>query len=102
MWPDKKFIELVGIDLPIIQAPMAGANGVDMALAVSNAGGLGSLPCATLDVAALRETLSHLSQATSKPVNINFFTHQVPDAQQAAMRESKRTRRKAVRMRRVA
>jgi nitronate monooxygenase len=83
MWPDKKFLELVGIDLPIIQAPMASSSGVDMALAVSNTGGLGSLPCATMEFVELRETLSFLTQATSKPVNINFFTHELPDAQQA-------------------
>jgi nitronate monooxygenase len=83
MWPDQRFLKLVGIDLPIIQAPMAGSNGTDMALAVSDAGGLGSLPCATLDVATLREALSNLNQATAKPININFFTHQLPDAEQA-------------------
>ena len=83
MWPDKKLLELVGIDLPIIQAPMAVSSGVDMALAVSHAGGLGSLPCATMDVEGLRETLALLAQKTSKPLNINFFTHQLPDTQQS-------------------
>src|SRR5262249_6818324 len=42
--------QLLGIDLPIIQAPMAGAQGSAMAIAVSNAGGLGSLPCAMLSL----------------------------------------------------
>ena len=46
MWPDRRLLDLIGIDLPIIQAPMAGASGSAMAIAVSEAGGLGSLPCA--------------------------------------------------------
>ena len=49
MWPDRRLLDLLGIELPIIQAPMAGANGSAMAIAVSEAGGLGSLPCAMLD-----------------------------------------------------
>jgi nitronate monooxygenase len=40
--------ELFGVELPIIQAPMAGVQGSALAIAVSNAGGLGSLPCALL------------------------------------------------------
>ena len=49
MWPDRRLLDLLGIDLPIIQAPMAGACGSAMAVAASAAGGLGSLPCAMLD-----------------------------------------------------
>lgn len=45
MWPDHRLLDLIGIELPIIQAPMAGATGSAMALATSEAGGLGSLPC---------------------------------------------------------
>ena len=39
----------LGIDLPVIQAPMAGVQGSALAIAVCGAGGLGSLPCAVLD-----------------------------------------------------
>jgi nitronate monooxygenase len=46
--------QLLGIELPILQAPMAGVQGSALALAVSNAGGLGSLPCATLTADTLR------------------------------------------------
>jgi nitronate monooxygenase len=46
--------ELLGIELPIIQAPMAGAQGSALVVAVSNAGGLGSLPCVMLTVDAMR------------------------------------------------
>jgi nitronate monooxygenase len=69
----------LGIELPIIQAPMAGVQGGALAAAVSNAGGLGSLPCATLDEAALRTELTALTAATTKPYNVNFFCHAVPE-----------------------
>ena len=48
MWPDTRLLDLFGIELPIVQAPMANATGVEMAVAVAKAGGLGSLPCAML------------------------------------------------------
>jgi len=48
MWPDTRLLDLFGIELPIVQAPMAAARGVEMAVAVAKAGGLSSLPCAML------------------------------------------------------
>jgi nitronate monooxygenase len=66
---------LLGIELPIIQAPMAGAQGSEMAIAVSNAGGLGSLPCAMLSIEKMREELTAMRSQTSKPYNVNFFCH---------------------------
>ena len=48
MWPNDRFIKLCGIELPIIQAPMAGSALSDMVVEVSQAGGLGSLACALL------------------------------------------------------
>jgi nitronate monooxygenase len=75
MWPNRKLLDLIGIDLPIIQAPMAGANGSTMAIAVSEAGGLGSLPCAMLDAAKVRAEIGVIRQQTAKPVNVNFFCH---------------------------
>ena len=77
------FQELLGIELPLIQAPMAGSQGSGLAAAVSNAGGLGSLPCAILTATALREELSALNQQTSKPFNLNFFCHPSPAADDA-------------------
>jgi len=68
---------LLGIELPIIQAPMAGAQGSALAVAVSNAGGLGSLPCAMLGVDAMRGELQRI-QAQSQPFNVNFFCHRPP------------------------
>jgi len=71
--------DLLGIELPIIQAPMAGVQGSALAVAVSNAGGLGSLPCALLEVDAMRAELSAIRARTTKPFNVNFFCHAPPD-----------------------
>ncbi len=86
MWPDRRLLDLFKIELPIIQAPMAGACGSAMAIAVSEAGGLGSLPCALLDVPKIRAELGVIRQRTAKPVNVNFFCHTPakPDAQRDA------------------
>ena len=58
--------DLLGIELPIIQAPMAGVQGSALAVAVSNAGGLGSLPCAMLDAAALQRELAIQAQCVAQ------------------------------------
>lgn len=72
--------QLLGTDLPIIQAPMAGVQGSALAIAVSNAGGLGSLPCAMLSPDAMRRELETITAQTSKPFNVNFFCHTQPEA----------------------
>ena len=64
--------QLLGTELPIIQAPMAGVQGSAMAAAVSNAGGLGSLPCAMLSLDAMRRELAAIKGQTAKPFNVNF------------------------------
>lgn len=70
--------ELLRIDLPIIQAPMAGVQGSALAIAVSNAGGLGSLPCALLTLEGVRDELTKIRTQTSRPYNVNFFCHEQP------------------------
>ena len=82
-WPDGRILDLFGIDLPIIQAPMAGASTPQMAIAVSEAGGLGSLPCALLSLDQAREALDVIRRGTSRPVNLNFFCHAPPPADAA-------------------
>lgn len=79
--------ELFDIELPIIQAPMAGVQGSALAIAVSNAGGLGSLPCAMLGLDALRKELAAIRAQTAKPFNVNFFCHAQPelDAEREAL-----------------
>ncbi len=69
---------LFEVELPIIQAPMAGVQGVALAAAVSNAGGLGSLPGAMLDAEGLRQEILTLKARTAKPFNVNFFCHAPP------------------------
>lgn len=78
MWPDRRLLDLIGTELPVIQAPMAGSSGSAMAIAVSEAGGLGSLPCATLDAAKARTEIGVIRQHTTKPLNVNFFCHGPP------------------------
>ena len=79
MWPDHRLLDLLGIELPIVQAPMAGATGAAMAVAVSESGGLGSLPCALLTAERARTEIGVIRQRTSRPVNANFFCHSIPE-----------------------
>lgn len=72
------FTDLFKIRFPIIQAPMAGVQDHRLAVAVSNAGGLGSLPAAMLSLDALKTELSQLCTKTDKPYNVNFFCHTAP------------------------
>jgi len=78
MWPDRRIIDLFAIELPIIQAPMAGVQVSALTIAVSEAGGLGSLPCALLSHEQARTELQIIRQRTSKPFNVNFFCHKPP------------------------
>ena len=71
--------QLLGVSLPIIQAPMAGVQGSALAVAVSNAGGLGSLPCAMLRLDDMRKELTTIRAHTTKPFNVNFFCHAHPE-----------------------
>ncbi len=68
----------LGVDLPIIQAPMAGSQTSALAIAVSNAGGLGSLPCALLTHEGIRDEIAKLQAGTTRPFNVNFFCHRSP------------------------
>ncbi|MEO8409481.1 MAG: nitronate monooxygenase [Propionivibrio sp.] len=72
--------QLLGIELPIIQAPMAGVQGSALAIAVANAGGLGSLPCGMLGAEAMRAELAAIRAGTDQPFNVNFFCHTPPAA----------------------
>ena len=91
MAASNRLLDLLGVELPIIQAPMAGATTPQMAVAVSNAGGLGSLPSALYSEAELRAALETVRNGTSKPINVNFFSHENPPedpARQAAWRRA--------------
>ena len=67
--------KLFGIELPIIQAPMAGAQNQHMAIAVSNAGGLGSMPCSMISCDEISKRLASFRACCDKPINLNFFCH---------------------------
>jgi len=77
---------LLGIERAVVQAPMAGVQGSALAIAVSNAGGLGSLPCAMLSADGVRSELMAIRAGTDRPINVNFFCHvqPEPDAQREA------------------
>src|SRR5258708_31044222 len=77
-WPDRRLLDLFGIEMPIIQAPMAGPGTSELAMAVSDAGGLGSLPCAQLSVEQMRAAVELLGPCGSRPLNLNFSCHPPP------------------------
>lgn len=86
MWPNHRLIDLLNIELPIVQAPMIGPVDTDMVIAVAQAGGLGSFPCAPVTVEKAREQIGFFRQRVSAPVNMNFFCHigVEPDPQREA------------------
>jgi len=86
-WPDSKIIDLFAIEHPILLAPMAGPSTAELAIAVSEAGGLGSFGSALSTPEQVRAVLGVIRQRTRKPFNLNFFTHLPP--QRDAAREAK-------------
>jgi len=74
-----RFTSLAHIELPLLLAPMAGPGTPELCIAVSEAGGLGSLPCAMLSAEAIERDLGIIRQRTSRPVNVNFFCHSAPE-----------------------
>lgn len=73
---NENLLRLLDIKIPIIQAPMAGADTAELAINVSRAGGLGSLACAMLTPNEVLETYYAIQTKTDKPINLNFFCHQ--------------------------
>ena len=82
----KTLTELLGTPLPIVQAPMAGVQGSALAIAASEAGALGSLPCAMLAPPAMREEIAALRAGTRRPFGVNFFCHARPEPDAARER----------------
>lgn len=73
-----KIKDLLGTELAIIQAPMAGVQDSDLAIAVCEAGGLGSIPCGMLDIETTVTQIQKVKVGTDNPYNLNFFCHQMP------------------------
>ena len=80
-WPDRRLLDLLNLEIPIIQAPMAGADSVALARSVSATGALGSFACALLSPDGVREATHALREEMDRPFNLNFFCHTmaVPD-----------------------
>ncbi|RFU49855.1 nitronate monooxygenase family protein [Paraburkholderia sp. DHOC27] len=77
-WRDERILSLFRIELPIIQAPMAGVGNPRLAAAVARAGGLGSLPCALLSPEQIRSAVASMRTQTAASLNLNFFCHTPP------------------------
>ena len=91
MWPDRTLLDIFAIDVPIFQAPMAGASDAELAIAVAKAGGLGALPAGMLDGEQIRAQVEQFrTAATDRPLNLNFLAHRMPlpnNAREHAWRE---------------
>jgi nitronate monooxygenase len=79
VWPNRTLLDLLEIEHPIIQAPMASATNPVIVAAVSNAGGLGSFGAAGTPPKKLRETIRAIRQRTDRPFNVNLFAAHTED-----------------------
>ncbi len=79
-WPDPRFETLLGSRLPIVVAPMAGAAGVELAVAAIQGGAVGSLPCAMLTPDEAQAQVAEVRARAGGPLNLNFFCHVMPEA----------------------
>ena len=84
MWPDRRLLDLFGIEFPIVQAPMAGVMDAELVIAAAQGGALGSLPCAMLSAEKVGEQVNIIRQHISAPVNMNFFCHKAIPADPAS------------------
>src|SRR5260221_13064103 len=80
MWPDRRLLDLLKTEFPIVLAPMAGVMDADLVIAAAQGGALGSLPCAMIPVEKAREQVSIIRQRVAAPINLNFFCHTPVDA----------------------
>jgi nitronate monooxygenase len=90
MWPDRRLLDLFGIEHPIILAPMGGAMDWELTAAVAEAGGLGSLPCMMYTAEKIRDEVGKIRARTKAPINLGFFSHrQAPpdNAREASWRD---------------
>ncbi len=71
--PDCRLLDLLGLEIPVIQTPMAGADSVALARSVAIAGALGSLACAILTPADVFGAAHALREGINRPINLNFF-----------------------------
>jgi nitronate monooxygenase len=79
-------LQRIGVELPIVQAPMAGTSTPALAAAVTNAGALGSISVGAVDAARAGEMIATLKAQTDGPFNVNVFTHKPAKADPARER----------------
>lgn len=86
-WPDRRFLDLTGAQVPIIQAPMAGSGGTALAIAAMRGGAIGSLPCAMLSPDQVKAQVAEVRSSVAGPINLNFFCHHLePTSDDSAWR----------------
>ncbi len=78
MWPDLTLCDLLGIEHPIIQAPMSLSSTPELAIAVCKSGGLGSLGCGETELGRVRADALQMRAGTNRSFNLNFFAHPAP------------------------
>jgi nitronate monooxygenase len=79
MWPQRRLLDLLQIEHPLILAPMAGLGTVQLAASVCAGGGLGSIGCALQRPEAAAKAIRDLQALTCRPINVNFFCHRPVD-----------------------
>lgn len=83
-WPDRRLLDLLGLEIPIVQAPMAGSDSVALARSVSSTGALGSLAAALLNPDGVRMAMREMREGINRPFNLNFFCHSMASPSNAA------------------
>jgi nitronate monooxygenase len=78
-WPDRRLLDLIGCEHPIIQAPMANVGAVDLCVAAARGGALGSLPCGMITPERVREQVADAREQVAAPINLNFFSFAMPE-----------------------
>ncbi|MDH3264196.1 MAG: nitronate monooxygenase family protein [Paracoccaceae bacterium] len=84
MWPDRRLLDHLGLEHPILQAPMAGTATPALAAAVSGAGGLGGIGLGEAPESEIRSAVAEVRSFTNRPFNLNFFAHPGANADPAA------------------
>ena len=76
MWPERRLTDLFEIEHPLVLAPMAGRGTVGLAASVCEAGGLGTIGCATMQPQLVAKIIQELRGTDEQPINVNFSCHE--------------------------
>lgn len=83
-----QLMQKLGIDKPIVLGPMLGAGTPEMAAAVTNAGGLGSLAASSMDASGVRAAIASIREKTDGPFNVNLFVLDAPSPSAQELRKA--------------